>query len=184
MNTVQLLNDLSMMFCTKNKNFIVAPADSLPKKTIKRPFYAIANTSKKSQPPGQHWIAFVFPKNNQNIGYFFDSYGLAPINKYHYDFLSRNCKKIIFNSTQFQSNTSNVCGLYCLAFIDNLCRGKSYSSFLQQFDRDNLEKNDFNIEKMYRKMKNRKKKNTTYQFGRGKKNVCKQICTSRIRYQK
>ena len=61
---------------------------------------------------GSHWVAF-FREIKSNILEFFDSYGKAPS---YYGFRLPSFSKV-HNHYQMQSNTSTVCGEYCVLFL-------------------------------------------------------------------
>lgn len=60
--------------------------------------------------PGTHWTAFI--KNN-NIIYYFDSFGLPP----PINILKINNKMIYYNIYNIQDIEEKSCGYYCLFFI-------------------------------------------------------------------
>lgn len=98
----------------------VYPAHSLPHVAEKeKPYCFIANTQTKSG-AGAHWVVFYFDDIG---GYFFDSYGHPPRLNGHgkgcwSDYL-REKSPILwsYNTRQLQSYGTNICGLYCLAYL-------------------------------------------------------------------
>lgn len=88
---------------------------------------------------GMHWVAVYV--NESNNGWYFDSYGLPPFVPDHINRLRRNCKHFRWNSIQLQSESSDVCGQYCLMFLYYMSSGLGMEKFLNNFSAD-LEKND------------------------------------------
>jgi hypothetical protein len=86
----------------------------------------------KSSRPGSHWVAMHFP--NEEEARYFDSYGQPPPMGPIRDFL-RQFKKIEFHPFVIQSLISNVCAAYCIYFIHQCARGKSYESILTYLER-------------------------------------------------
>lgn len=188
MDTKQIWNDLSQM-CTPNKNFTVLPADHLPKKKIKiRPFNLVINTD-ESFKPGEHWISIHLPKNRKEHCEYFDSFGLPAINPYFIDFLNTNCKQYVYNPIQIQSDDSNLCGEYCVMFLHERNRNKTFGEFINMFDEKKPEKNDKKIINMYKKMHRHTKRARAKmtQLGGGIHSnhiVCNQSCVSRKQNKK
>jgi len=119
----------------------VYPADRLPLKLPSTPFGFIANTDPHNA-HGQHWCAFYC----DTPGYvdFFDSYGREPSrNSEHFQsWLNKKAKTIRINRIQLQSETSSVCGLYCVLFLRERLLGHSYQDFINKFDSMALNSND------------------------------------------
>ena len=65
------------------------------------------------------------------------------VNTDHINRLRKNCKSKMFrwNSVQLQSDTSDVCGQYCIMFLRYMCKSLSIEKFLINFSK-NLVKND------------------------------------------
>ena len=97
------------------KHFIgVFSIDTLPR-NIKFRKFCICNTDFQSG-NGKHWICFV--KTSKNCIELFDSLGVDEERKQLITkFAQFNTQEIIFNETQFQSNTSSTCGLFVLYFL-------------------------------------------------------------------
>ena len=84
----------------------------------------IINTSPSSE-PGDHWLVLVI-KNG--VFYFIDSYGRG-VDDFTFSpdfrqFIKKyiGSEKIIHNDRWVQSLTSNVCGDYCIYFIEEIYR--------------------------------------------------------------
>lgn len=109
----------------------------------KEPFAIICN-NQRSTMPGMHWISFY--KNNCDLE-FFDSFGM-PVEFYgkeFHTFITRFGKKVNQSFTQFQSDSSNLCGGYGLYFLINRDRGKTYNQILSSFSPLNTRTNDLKI---------------------------------------
>jgi hypothetical protein len=71
--------------------------------------------------PGEHWLAFFYNQYDDTLEYF-DSYGMT-IATYYFVYASlRSCGLIAFCTPAssvgcLQSDTSFVCGRYCIAFL-------------------------------------------------------------------
>lgn len=89
---------------------IVCAKDQLIYVKPKRGCY-IVNTDIISK-PGKHWVLLYF---NHNICCYFDSYGsFNNIEKEIINFININSTKLLRNKQRFQSDSSQLCGVYCL----------------------------------------------------------------------
>ena len=118
------------------------PFDEIPPKPDKKLFSLIINTDLHSM-PGDHWIVLLFKEPQY---YFFDSYGRSFHDVTFPALFSKTIKNYI-GSTRFRYNkillqqfTSNVCGEYCVYFIEEMMN-KAFKSVLGIFS-DNLFLND------------------------------------------
>ena len=101
-----------------------------------------------STEPGSHWIAF-FVMDSQTLE-MFDSYGNSPQfygNRFE-NFISKY-STIHWNSTMFQSPTSNVCGAYCIYFIYKKCQGQSLCTIVNKLSL--CKNNDFRMYQFVKK---------------------------------
>jgi hypothetical protein len=89
----------------------VFSSDNIPRKFSKWPASLIANTD-SSDEPGEHWVAFYQHRPYSAIEYF-DSYGNDPV---YYD-MNVPFEFESVNTTQLQSETSRVCGHYCVYYV-------------------------------------------------------------------
>lgn len=93
----------------------VCAIDNIPK-SLKLNHFIICNIDKKNN-PGLHWLIFL--RYSKSTVVCFDSLSIDDHKK---TLLSEYCKftgvkTILFNETQFQSERSDSCGLFCLYFI-------------------------------------------------------------------
>jgi len=95
------------------KHFLgVVPIDQIPKK-IKPKCFFVCNTD-PSHLKGKHWIAFInIEKNACEI---FDSLGVK-IQELEPYFHFTQKLNFTFNTTQFQSSESKLCGFFVIMFI-------------------------------------------------------------------
>ena len=141
MNSLQLRAALRNIPCD---TVGVYAADEIPR-VWSKPTAIIANTDDHTK-SGSHWIAMYVGKDN--IGHYFDSYGLPPIIPQHLARLKKNCKILFYNPQQFQSNTSDVCGQFCVMFIHLMCNGFGIHRFREIFS-NNLCRNDKIVREYY-----------------------------------
>ena len=105
----------------------VCAADEIRKQTGR---FVISNTD-TSEGPGEHWVAFYFPKRGPYE--FFDSIGNSP-ESYHVGFEKILDKKYLMYNGQLQQSSSNVCGLYCAYYIIQRYKGKTLRTIVKEFD--------------------------------------------------
>lgn len=181
MDTREILSGLQHIACTasKRKNYGVFPSDHLPQ-NIKKPAFIVANTDKSNE-PGTHWVAFYVPVRGP-IEYF-DSFGMAPRNKYFKKFLkeqSQKKKQAIWNRKRLQSDFTSVCGHYCCVYLHHRCMGRSMASFVGKFNSKNYKENDLKILNMYSKITTDLKKSDYGKYLQiGGFNLCMQTCKPR-----
>lgn len=123
----------------------VFPADEIPRLWT-RPAGIIANTDEHTK-PGEHWVAMYVDRDGR--GWYFDSYGLPPIIPQHLARLRRNCKFFRCNIKQLQSNSSDVCGQFCVIFLHFMSCGFGMAKFNDLFT-DNPRKNDELVREYYK----------------------------------
>lgn len=171
MNTEEI-NTLLHHFNRRNRikhHVEVCASNTLPR-TFKPPAAIVVNTDDASE-PGTHWVAVYVSKCGKKYEYF-DSYGFPPFIKDHLEFLYNHDVK--FNLKQLQSDTSKVCGHYCLAFLNSRMNKMSTKSFLSTFTK-NKRRNDTLVKRHIESiMKCVRKRNFS------SCNV-KQCCKSRVR---
>lgn len=95
--------------------------DGLPKQ-IRACECGIVNLESSSS-PGSHWVAYY---NDPNFGMveYFDSFGVGPPPEVEV-YLRTSTRPLAYNTTQYQSFTSILCGWYCLFFVHERWRGTS-----------------------------------------------------------
>lgn len=112
-------------------------------KISKKPLLLICNTDPVWL-PGKHWVVFYFPE--KGLPEFFDSFGKRPETyaKDFQSFLIHNSKNgsYLMNTWQLQRNGSNVCGPYCILYVDSKYQNVSFDGFVQQFNAFFQQNND------------------------------------------
>jgi len=110
-------NEFDRYFNPHVKKFFVGvfAFDKLPK-TIKPGFFYICNTADSSS-SGEHWFA-VYRRSTDVVEYF-NSLGTSDneITSFKEFVKYRGVKKLKFNNTRLQSETSENCGEHCIYFI-------------------------------------------------------------------
>lgn len=123
----------------KKINFLgVYPCDIHPAINKRKNFSVIFNTG-DSTTSGEHFVCLY--KNRKNI-FYFDSFGNKPDDKNILLFLKKFNVKLIWNSVKIQSDNSNFCGFYCLAFLLSIEHKINFNKFIMLFNKNNLNDND------------------------------------------
>ena len=122
----------------------VVPCDRIPNYS-KLPASMIINTDKHNQ-KGEHWVGIYV--STKNIGYYFDSYGLPPINKEINDYLNRNTNGWKFNQRPIQGLDSNKCGQFSVLFIILKTIGYTLNQITNLFT-ENYKNNDIIVQKLF-----------------------------------
>ena len=95
---------------------------------------------------GSHWVA-TFVKDN--IINYFDSFGLPPFQEIINHAKNKNLT-LIHQNNQIQNLMTTTCGYFCLYFLNEMNKGKSYFDLLQVFDIHDTIKNEKFIEKYFK----------------------------------
>ena len=99
--------------------------------------YYIVNLNDSTQ-PGSHWV--VIHVKNDIIEYF-DSFGLnAPMELVYLS--DRMGLNYLYNSTQYQDLKSVLCGYWCLYFVNESRKGRSYYDILRPFSHTDTQFNE------------------------------------------
>lgn len=101
----------------------VFAADTLPK--YKQKFYKFIVNLDDSSLSGSHWVSIVF---EDNIAYYYDSYGKPPKTPTILEFMNRNAKHILYNPICHQDDLTITCGYFSLYFLYTMSRNQSVSS--------------------------------------------------------
>lgn len=128
-----------------NPSFLdVFPADFLPSRLPDTCSF-ILNTDPSSK-GGQHWVAAC---KIDGRPFYFDSYGRKPSDWYPGWNILNGFKR---STEDFQQDTSDVCGDYCLNFLKNMTSGRSFDSFLKVLDETDDLGNDIAMRSYAHKM--------------------------------
>lgn len=138
MNTIELQGLVEKILNKTSNSLGVLACDELPKLRVKKlPAVIIVNTDPSSM-PGAHWLAIYITHDRQ--GYFFDSFGNPPTYDEYppniINFLSKNCKKLLYSQKQVQDVQSTTCGEHCIFFLSNIQKGVSYQRVLNMYTRN------------------------------------------------
>ena len=122
----------------------VFPCDLLPElKNV--PCSIIVNTDKHDQ-RGEHWVAIYI--NSKRIGYYFDSYGLQPLNSEIEDYLNSNTNGWKWFNHSIQGVDSIKCGQFSVLFILMKELGYTLNQITNLFT-DNSKGNDFIAQQVF-----------------------------------
>ena len=141
MDTSQLECMIDCDVILKDSVIGVFAADRLPRGLPRGAFGFIANTDIHTK-PGKHWCAF-YSDNGRDVD-FFDSYGRGP-NQNSPRFgrwVERNSTNVRINHVQIQSDSSALCGLYCILFLHQRLLGYTYQEFMNIFSASDFNAND------------------------------------------
>ena len=121
------------------KNFIGCFAyDNLPQFPKKYPVKLIVNTGSVTT-NGDHWIALTM---NSNECLYFDSFGLPVLNHEIMKWLEEKYESLIYSNICIQHFSSDMCGAFCIAFLENVNSKRSYDRFINSFYHADIFKND------------------------------------------
>lgn len=95
----------------------------------------------ESHPPGSHWVSFYI---RSGILYYFDSFGIVPPNEIVE--IAKNRKlEIVYQDSDLQKLSSKRCGYYCVYFIKEMAKNKSFFDVVFSFKQSPSEKNELLI---------------------------------------
>lgn len=149
MDTLEIRNFIEPYNAKKIFKGVFA-CDDLPKKVF-LPAVFVINLSTKSE-IGSHWVALYI--DISGYGFYFDSFGLPPRNKYIQFFIRAHTKAIIYNKRQLQHITSIKCGRFCCVFAIAIILKNSIRNFIDKFS-SNLFVNEIVIDDIFKNL-NRK----------------------------
>jgi len=133
MNTIQIENLLTRDKFTRNEFLGVFARDELP--YIKRyPSCFVFNTDERSE-PGQHWLAVYYDENRN--AEFFDSLAFHPSHYSLVKYLNHTSTNWTNSNKRIQGYQSHLCGVYCVFFLYQRCRGMNIKDFEKLFDNYN-----------------------------------------------
>ena len=145
MNTVELSHALINNPVTRPYTGSVKPSDRLPSTVHINEKCFVFNTDPVSK-PGRHWVAIYLSETPE----FFDSAGHTPSHYNHRfeKFLMKQGPTYKLNLISLQSNSSELCGQYCLYYLTKRCLGLSMEYILREFGADK-KSNDKIVQKYY-----------------------------------
>ena len=96
---------------------------------------------------GSHWVA-TYVKNG--IINYFDSFGMPPFQEI-VNHAKRKNMTLVHQSDQIQNLMTTTCGYFCLYFLNEMSKGRSYyDSMKVQFNIHNTMKNEKYIENYFK----------------------------------
>ena len=121
--------------------------DNLPE-TVQLPATLIINTG-KTKSKGEHWVAV---RLNKRCCYYFDTFGIGPIEKNIKAFLGKMYDKVYYSSNCIQHVSSSFCGFYCIIFIKTVFDKASFQKFINYFHPYATFRNDLVASKILNKV--------------------------------
>ena len=110
--------------------------------------YYIVNLNDSTQ-PGSHWVVIhVKP----NIIEYFDSFGLNAPHEV-VELSERMGLNYRYNSTQYQDLNSVLCGYWCLYFVNESRKGRSYYEIVRPFSHTDTQFNERLIVEYFRNLR-------------------------------
>ena len=99
---------------------------------------------------GTHWVGCV-PGNEIQTLWYFDSYGIWYPHEYYLSVKKHGITNIIFNTAQYQTIDSFLCGYYILYFIrEAQLFNKDYFNILQPLSITDVEQNEIFIKNYFK----------------------------------
>ena len=143
------MNNLELERRLKDFPVRVTCADELPISIGKRPRTYFVNIDPCS-PPGSHWSVFHFPRLEPPE--LFDSLcERAKTYNSRFEYvLANNGPGYLYTPDQIQPADSDTCGAYCIHFVRERYRHRSFRDVLKDFSREKLEENDGKVLKFIR----------------------------------
>ena len=87
---------------------------------------------------GSHWVATYVKDNVIN---YFDSFGMPPFQEL-VNHAKRKNLTLLHQNNQIQNINTTTCGYFCLYFLNEMNKGKSYFNLLEAFDIHDTMKNE------------------------------------------
>ena len=95
---------------------------------------------------GSHWVA-TYVKNG--IINYFDSFGMPPFQEI-VNHAKRKNTTLLHQSDQIQNLLTTTCGYFCLYFLNEMSKGRSYYDLLKVFNSHNTMENEKYIENYFK----------------------------------
>ena len=95
---------------------------------------------------GSHWVATYVKDRVIN---YFDSFGLPPFQEI-VDHAKKKNLTLLHQNDQIQNIMTTTCGYFCLYFLNEMNKGKTYFDLLQVFSRTDTIKNEKFIEQYFK----------------------------------
>lgn len=113
--------------------------------SVKEKEFAVISNIQDSSKEGLHWVCFFKTKKMKFVD-FFDSIG-NDVKSYGENFKEfvKKFKGVRQCTTQFQSDSSDICGKYCLWFLTMRSKGVTYENIVKQLSTFDKQQNDLFI---------------------------------------
>ena len=99
---------------------------------------------------GTHWVCCV-PGDNKQTLWYFDSFGIWYPHEYYLSAKKDGITNIIFNTSQYQTIDSVLCGYYVLYFLrEAQLFNKDYFNILKPLSITNVEQNEIFIKNYFK----------------------------------
>ena len=103
---------------------------------------------------GSHWVAtYVKNGDREAIGKpiinYFDSFGMPPFQEI-VDHARKKKLILLHQNNQIQNINTTTCGYFCLYFLNEMSKGRSYYDLLKVFNIHNTMKNEKFIENYFK----------------------------------
>ena len=121
------------------------PLDKIPPITH-YPCSIVVNTEKAGE-KGEHWVALFMERG---LCCYFDSLGFPILEKELCQYLQRTYTSVIYNKTPIQDWSSELCGYFCILFVEQVNSVESYASFVRQFNPYELKQNDVILHSLFK----------------------------------
>ena len=82
--------------------------------------------------PGTHWVC-CWGSATELLPEYFDSFGLPPPAEWEIELILEGSKTFLRNDNQLQWESSVRCGYYCLLFLNERNKGRSFRDILSMF---------------------------------------------------
>nr|DAC81382.1 TPA_asm: adenain [Parasteatoda house spider adintovirus] len=137
MNVLQIEKVLKKDVSTHRIFIGVYPSDRIPKRITRFPSAFVVNTDPHYK-SGTHWMAFYV--NSPNSAEFFDSYGHSPnfFNRYISNYF-KNYSHVTYNDVSLQSDSTAVCGQYCIYYLYFRCRNRSMKFIIDSLQLNSMQ---------------------------------------------
>ena len=96
---------------------------------------------------GSHWVA-TYVKNK--IVNYFDSFGMPPLQEV-VNHARKNNLTLLHQNNQIQNIYTTTCGYFCLYFLNEMNKGRSYFDLLKVFNIHDTMKNEKIISNYFKK---------------------------------
>ena len=98
--------------------------------------------------PGSHWVGLYIDFFGRAV--YFDPFGIGPFQQDIYNFIKANSFTLTVNHVVLQNFQSRNCGLFCVYFIKEMCRGRTLPQIVAKFNHRHTILNDRYLQHLLR----------------------------------